>query len=154
VRTPCFSQQSAAQTKLECRETQTLTRVLAQLQLQQLPQYNRAACCDRLIGDSQTERWYDSIECFLAEYLVQEPRAPPLQDTSSNLWLMNLDERLPHKGSFWSPPKPAICAHYQVPSSMPHNEDVALCSCMRAQLHADPPSRQAACIDDDMQHEA
>ncbi|KAK9908972.1 hypothetical protein WJX75_005467 [Coccomyxa subellipsoidea] len=66
-----------------------------------------------LIGDSQTERWYDSIECFLSDFLTEEPRAAPLQDTSSNLWLMNLDERLPYQGSFWSPPKPAICAHYQ-----------------------------------------
>ena len=72
-----------------------------------------AAGC-RLIGDSQTERWYDSIECFLSDFLTEEPRAAPLQDTSSNLWLMNLDERLPYQGSFWSPPKPAICAHYQV----------------------------------------
>lgn len=69
----------------------------------------------RLIGDSQTERWYDSIECFLAEFLEQEARAAPLQETSANLWLMNLDERLHHRGSFWSPPKPAICAHYKVP---------------------------------------
>lgn len=81
-------------------------------------------CC-RLIGDSQTERWYDSIECFLSEFLVQEPRAQPLQDTSSNLWLMNLDERLPHKGSFWSPPKPAVCAQYQVQCSLWHIERLA-----------------------------
>lgn len=45
---------------------------------------------------------------------MEEARAAPLQDTSSNLWLMNLDERLQHRGSFWAPPKPAICAHYQV----------------------------------------
>lgn len=68
----------------------------------------------RLIGDSQTERWYDSIECFLSEFLEQEARVAPFYDTSANLWLMNLDERLPHKGSFWAPPKPSICAMYKV----------------------------------------
>ena len=68
----------------------------------------------RLIGDSQTERWYDSIECFLSEFLEQEPRVAPFHDTSANLWLMNLEERLEHKGSFWAPPKPSICALYKV----------------------------------------
>ena len=68
----------------------------------------------RLIGDSQTERWYDSIECFLSEFLEQAPRAAPFYDTSANLWLMNLDERLEHRGSFWAPPKPSICALYKV----------------------------------------
>ena len=67
----------------------------------------------RLIGDSQTERWYDAVECFLSDFLTSAPRAPPLAETSANLWLMQLDERLPHRGSFWAPPKPAICAQYQ-----------------------------------------
>ncbi len=38
----------------------------------------------------------------------------PFYDTSANLWLMNLEERLEHKGSFWAPPKPSICALYKV----------------------------------------
>ena len=54
------------------------------------------------------------MECFLAEFLEEAPRRAPLAETGANLWLMNLDERLQHKGSFWSPPKPSICAHYQV----------------------------------------
>jgi hypothetical protein len=72
------------------------------------------SCVPRLIGDSQTERWYDSIECFLSEFLNQEPRVAPFYETSANLWLMNLDERLEHRGSFWAPPKPSICALYKV----------------------------------------
>ena len=54
------------------------------------------------------------MECFLAEFLTEAPRQPPLAETGANLWLMNLDERLQHRGGFWSPPKPSICAHYQV----------------------------------------
>ena len=77
------------------------------------------ALAGRLIGDSQTERWYDSIECFLSEFLEQEPRVAPFDDTSANLWLMNLEERLEHKGSFWAPPKPSICALYKVQPSVP-----------------------------------
>ena len=73
----------------------------------------------RLIGDSQTERWYDSIECFLSEFLEQEPRVAPFHDTSAKLWLMNLQERLEHKGSVWAPPKPSICALYKVQPSLP-----------------------------------
>ena len=76
------------------------------------------SCVPRLIGDSQTERWYDSIECFLSEFLDQEPRVAPFYETSANLWLMNLEERLEHSGSFWAPPKPSICALYKV---RPHN---------------------------------
>lgn len=75
---------------------------------------NDDSAAARLIGDSQTERWYDSIECFLSEFLEQEPRTAPFYDTSANLWLMNLEERLEHKGSFWAPPKPSICALYKV----------------------------------------
>ena len=32
---------------------------------------------------------------------------------------MNLEERLEHKGSFWAPPKPSICALYKVQLSVP-----------------------------------
>lgn len=78
------------------------------------PSITESVDVPRLIGDSQTERWYDSIECFLSEFLEQEPRAAPFYDTSANLWLMNLDERLEHRGSFWAPPKPSICALYKV----------------------------------------
>lgn len=32
---------------------------------------------------------------------------------------MNLEERLEHKGSFWAPPKPSICALYKVQLTVP-----------------------------------
>ena len=67
----------------------------------------------RLIGDSQTGHWYDAVECFLSKFLTAAPRAPPLADTSSNLWLMDLDDRMPRKGASAAPPQPAICALYQ-----------------------------------------
>ena len=38
---------------------------------------------------------------------------PPLPDTSSNLWLTNLDDRTALKGATAAPPTPAACALYQ-----------------------------------------
>ena len=73
----------------------------------------------RLIGDSQTSYWYLALECFLAEYLVQAPRAAPTNNSAANLWLVKFDEWRELKGSNKASPKPAICAVLKVHTS-PH----------------------------------
>jgi len=61
--------------------------------------------------------WYLAVECFLSPYLVQAPRAPPTNNSASNLWLVKFDEWRELKGSPKASPKPAVCALLQVGSS-------------------------------------
>ncbi len=84
------------------------------------------ALCLRLIGDSQTSYWYLALECFLAGYLVQAPRAAPTNNSAANLWLVKFDEWRELKGSNKASPKPAVCANLKVSDfSLPSNDHIS-----------------------------